>query len=63
MIIIVINYDNFYFQMTVETEQLNKIKVEIVENSDIKTDRLYQAFLAVISEKDVLELLKNEKND
>lgn len=49
--------------MTTETEQLNKIKVEIVENPDIKLDRLYQAFLAVISEDDVLECLKNEKNE
>lgn len=40
-----------------------KVEIEIVKNDDPKLDRLYQALLAVISENDILELLKNEKSD
>jgi len=49
--------------MKTQIKQLNKtIEVEIVKNADPKLDRLYQALLAVISENDILELLKNEKD-
>lgn len=49
--------------MKTQNKQLNKtIEVEIVKNADPKLDRLYRALLAVVSENDVLELVKSEES-